>query len=121
MKSLVKEYIEHKKYGRGLIISEDTGKITVEFDLQKENKIFQFPDSFEQYLKFEDKSLQEEILMLVQAKKSQVAEDNEIKRLEYIRQEEEKKQEELEQKKKSRKSTAVKKAKITKQTVLMKE
>jgi hypothetical protein len=113
MKSLKNEYVEHIKFGRGLIINEETGRITVEFDALTGIKKFQFPDSFEQFLTFDDKSLQEESLILVQAKKQRIAEEYEKKRLELGRQEEERKMEELELKKK-RKTAKRKETKVVK-------
>ena len=115
MKSLKNNYVVHKRFGRGMIIGEDTGKVTVEFDSQTENKIFQFPDAFEQFLKFEDKSLQEESLILVQAKKQQKIERNARKRLELEKQEAGRKEEELKEKKKKAKTMKDKKPKVIKQ------
>ena len=114
MKSLKNNYVVHKRFGRGMIIGEDTGKVTVEFDSQTENKIFQFPDAFEQFLKFEDKSLQEESLILVQAKKQQKIERNARKRLELEKQEAGRKEEELKEKKKKAKTMKDKKPKVIK-------
>jgi hypothetical protein len=113
MKSLRNEYVEHIKYGRGLIIDEETGRVTVEFDSLSGIKKFQFPDSFEQFLTFEDKSLQEDSLRLIDTKKQQVVEEYEKKRLELERQEEERKIEELELKK-QRKIAKRKDAKVVK-------
>ncbi len=117
MKLLVNEYVEHKKFGRGLITNEEKGKITVDFDSQIGNKIFLFPDAFEQFLEFEDKSLQEESLTLVQDKKRLLTVENERKWLEHKRLEEERKQEELVERKKNRKTATVKKPKVAKQTI----
>ncbi|MDF2944554.1 MAG: hypothetical protein K0S01_3412 [Herbinix sp.] len=111
MKSLMNEYVEHKKFGRGLIVGEEEGKIKVEFGSHSGNKIFQLPDAFEQFLEFDDKSLQEESLMLVQAKKQLIAEESERKQQEQERQEEERKEEEQEQLKKKRKTTKQKNTK----------
>jgi hypothetical protein len=105
MRSIVHEYVEHKKYGRGRIISEDIGKITVEFISQFEKKLFQFPDAFEQFLKFEDQSLEEECLLLLQSKKQEIEEEQERKLLESKKLNEERKKEESESKKKSNKVT----------------
>jgi len=117
MESLMNEYVEHKKYGHGLIIGEETGNITVKFDSQTGNRIFQFPEAFEQFLVFQNELLEEKCLILLQAKKEQLAEENERKRLEYERQEVERKIEELEEKNKKKKTTRKKETKVTKQTV----
>ncbi|MHB8132348.1 MAG: hypothetical protein ACYDEX_25630 [Mobilitalea sp.] len=117
MKSLMNEYVQHEKFGRGLIIAEEAGKITVEFDSQPENKKFQFPDSFEQFLEFENKALKEESLILIQAKNQLIAEEDERKRMEYERLKEERKKEELELLKKKRKITKPKEPKVVRQSV----
>lgn len=108
MKSLKNEYVDHIKFGRGLIVSEETGKITVEFTGVPGNKIFQFPDAFEQFLKFEDNSLQEESLSILDGKKQLIAEEIERIQSDRKRQEEEKRIEELELKKKYKKTKKVK-------------
>jgi len=115
MKSLMNEYVEHNKFGRGLIIGVEAGKIKVEFNSQSGSKKFQYPDSFDQFLEFDDKSLQEESLILIQAKKQLIEEENERKRLEYERLKEERKKEELELVKKKRKAVKHKDQKVVKQ------
>jgi hypothetical protein len=115
MKSLINEHVEHIKFGEGLIICEEHGKITVEFPSQTGKKLFQYPDAFERYLKFDDSSLQAESLLILQDKKNQEEEENERRRLEYERKELERKKEELLQKKlskKTSKTTKIKKASV---------
>jgi hypothetical protein len=117
MKSLINECIEHKKYGRGIIIDEEAGKITVEFAKPIGNKMFQFPDAVEQYLKFAESSLQEESLLLFESKKQMIAEENERRKLEQKRLEEERLLEEMEQKKKYKQTAKSRAASAVKKTV----
>jgi hypothetical protein len=108
------EYVEHKKYGRGLIIREESGRVTVEFETKFGMKMFQFPEAFEDFLMFENQTLQEECLVLRQAKKQQIAEENERKHEETLRQEKEKKKEVLDLKKSKAKVAKDSKTKVVK-------
>lgn len=117
MKALINEYVDHIKFGRGMIVGEDTGRISVEFTKPAETKMFQLPEAFEQFLKFEDSSLQDECLLLIQNKKQQKAEELEQRRLEQKKIEDELLVEELEKKKKYKKSVKVKTTKVKKKVV----
>lgn len=117
MKALINEYVDHIKFGRGMIVNEDTGKISVEFAKQTGIKMFQLPEAFEQFLKFEDSSLQAECQLLIQNKKQQKAEELELRRLQQKKIEDELLVEELEKKKKYKKSVKVKTTKVKKQAV----
>ena len=116
MKYLLNKYVNHKKFGRGVVIEEQEGKIIVEFDMPFDKKLFQFPEAFENFLKIEDESLNIEIQRLLQNRKQQIEEEKERKRLEREKEEEERMQEELElaeltKKKKTVKGKRTKKAK----------
>lgn len=116
MKVLLNKYVEHIKYGRGMIIKEDTGKITVEFHKEKGNKKFLYPEAFEHFLKFEDSILQEESLLLLQSKTKLIAEEKERLRLEQKRLEEEQRLEARKQKKKQKPANKAKKTKVENET-----
>jgi len=117
MKSLINENVEHITFGKGLIIEEEIGKITVEFHNQVGNKRFQFPDAFEQYLRFEESSLQAESLTMIESKKQKLEDEKEKRRLELARlNEEERVLEELDRKKKYKRTTKKKVTNVVKKT-----
>ena len=120
MKSIVNEKVEHVKYGGGKIISEESGKIVVEFKNDITKKMFLFPDAFYEFLKFDNKTLQEEYVKLAQDKKKRLDEEAEEQRQETQRQEDELRREKAELTKKKKKAPskakpkAAPKAKIAK-------
>lgn len=116
MKPIINEYIVHKSFGRGLVTKEGKGKITVEFTGQVGDKIFQYPDALEKFLSFEDISLQEESLLMLQTKR-QIHQEEERVRLEQKRMEEERLLKELEQKKKNKKTSRTKATGTVRKTV----
>lgn len=122
MKSLINENVEHITFGKGLIIEEETGKITVEFHNQVGNKRFQFPDAFEQYLRFEESSLQEESLFMIESRRQKLEEEREIKRLELMKlNEEERLLEELNRKNKYKRASKARAAKVVKKKASISE
>lgn len=118
MKSLINENVEHIRFGKGLIIGEEADRITVEFPDAIGNKRFQFPDAFEQFLRFEENSLQEESLNMIESKKQKLEEEKEKRRLELARlNEEERVLEELDRKKKYKRTAKKRVANVVKKTV----
>ncbi|WP_139133533.1 hypothetical protein [Anaerobium acetethylicum] len=110
MESLINEYVEHKKYGRGIVTGGESGKIEVEFKNGVEKKQFLFPDSFDGFLILDNEVLEAECLLMVQEKKQVLAKEAEEKRLEYKRLKEERRKE---------KTKSVKKKKSTTKSVVL--
>lgn len=59
--------VNHKSFGKGLVISQQGKYITVQFDSVK--KIFVYPDAFENFLTLEDGSVPNEIMVDIEASK----------------------------------------------------
>lgn len=54
----VNNRVVHKKFGKGVIMGMEENRIYVCFDENGETKVFPYPKAFENYLSYEDESLQ---------------------------------------------------------------
>ncbi|MDO3411635.1 hypothetical protein QWJ34_17870 [Saccharibacillus sp. CPCC 101409] len=68
------EQVLHASFGTGKIIGAEEDKITVRFDDKTGDKEFMYPEAFEQYLKMQDPSKQEQMDEEVRQKKERTAE-----------------------------------------------
>ena len=59
--------VNHKTFGKGTVVSYQGKYMTVKFD--KAQKIFVYPDAFENFLTLEDGSVSEEIIVDIRAVK----------------------------------------------------
>jgi len=59
---LLNEKVKHKIFGDGVVTGVSPKRIEVSFPESNEVKLFQYPDSFEKYLKIADKTKQKDIL-----------------------------------------------------------
>ena len=111
MKEILNKKVIHKIFGCGIVTEvEDEDKITINFEKSSEIKKFQYPDVFEEFLKFEDEQLQESSLKLIQEKREKIAFEKEENRINRIMEIEEEKKEKLELKKKQLKEAKAEKA-----------
>jgi hypothetical protein len=117
MISLVNEKIEHIKFGKGTIVSEDKVSITIDFGQGLGIKSFLFPEAFEKFLKLENNTLQEECLDFVMKKKEALEQEA----FEKHEAEKRKEQERLEEERKIKSESSKKKRSITKKAVMKKE
>lgn len=98
MEKLINKKVIHKNFGMGIIIetiNHETG-IIVKFDALSESKKFQFPEAFENFLRFEDESLQEESITLLKEKKRIEYIEKEQSRIEHEKEYEQYRKEQLE-------------------------
>ncbi len=62
---LVNQRIDHVRFGEGVVVSNENGKMTVRFSANGETKSFIYPDAFEKFMKVQDptikKSVQKEL------------------------------------------------------------
>ena len=105
MEKMLNEKVENKKYGVGTIVDIIDNKITVRFEGLEEEKIFKYPDAFDGFLKFENKTLEEKSLKDIKDKKNTLAIEKAEKMLTDAREDEEKRKEKLEIAKEKRKAT----------------
>ena len=77
---LISEKVEHKKYGIGVITESNDDKIMVPFQKETENKMFQYPESFGNFLKAVNPAVQEDVMEDYEKKQK----ENELER-EHIR------------------------------------
>jgi hypothetical protein len=105
MEKMLNEKVENKKYGVGTIVDIIDNKITVRFEGLEEEKIFKYPDAFDGFLKFENKTLEEKSLKDIKDKKNSLAIEKAEKMLTDAREDEEKRKEKLEIAKEKRKAT----------------
>jgi hypothetical protein len=88
---MLNELVLHNRFGKGKVIEQTGNHIRIEFFEPEETKIFQYPDSFENFLRFENDQLQSGVindLSIIRDLKQ--AEENK-KILEYQKQEDERK------------------------------
>ena len=90
MNELINQKVKHIRFSTGKVIGivgED--KIIVEFDSLERNLKFKYPEAFEKFLEFENKSLQEKALKQLEEKKALIKKEIEEKILELNREYEE--------------------------------
>ena len=104
MEKMLNEKVENRKYGVGTIVDIIDNKITVRFEGLEEGKIFKYPDAFDGFLKFENKTLEEKALKDIKDKKNILAIEKAEKMLTDAREDEEKRKEKLEIAKEKRKA-----------------
>ncbi|MDF2588467.1 MAG: hypothetical protein K0S41_2308 [Anaerocolumna sp.] len=88
---MVNELILHSRFGKGKVIEVLGNHIKIDFFESKSTKIFQYPDSFEKYLTFENDRLQQEVLQDLTKICERKLEEETRKLVEYQKQEEERK------------------------------
>lgn len=77
MGNYIGETIIHKSFGKGTITNIDNDKVTLNFNGTE--KLFQYPDVFEKFAKFDDEDKQADVVNLVEEKKKQKQEEAERK------------------------------------------
>lgn len=101
---MLNEKVKHIKFGEGTISDiSDAGRISVSFKGTEEEKVFQYPNGFKNFLKFEDNSLQEKALEDLEESTKQKQMEKEKSRLEFEAKFEEEKNIRLELEKEKRK------------------
>ena len=66
---MINERISNKSFGLGTITSIENNYIHVVFDNKDyDEKIFNYPESFDKFLKFEDKALQSKVTAEIEVK-----------------------------------------------------
>lgn len=98
----------HKKFGRGTVIDEAGGYLTIAFDSAKKEKIFKYPDSFGKFLVFADEKLQKEAKRQFAIVDEKRRKEEEEKLAAYIKAEQERKKEKEELLKKKRREARAK-------------
>lgn len=104
MEKMLNEKVENKKYGTGTIVNTGDSKITVKFQELEEEKIFKYPDAFDGFLKFENKTLEGKALEDIKNKKDRLAIEKAEKMIVDAKEDEEKRKEKLEIAKEKRKA-----------------
>lgn len=113
--------VTHQKFGRGKIVKEVKGYITVAFENMEEVKTFKYPDSFDKFLVFENAKLQEEAVKKFCIIETQREEEEAGKRAKYAEIAAEQANEKLELLKKKRKVAKAKIEREKKQRLKLKE
>lgn len=104
MEKMLNEKVENKKYGMGTIVNTNDNKFIVRFEEIEEEKMFKYPDAFDGFLKFENKTLEVKALKDIKDKKDGIAIDKAEKMITDAREDEEKRKEKLEIAKEKRKA-----------------
>ena len=104
MERMLNEKVENKKYGIGTIVDIKDSKLTVRFQELEAEKIFKYTDAFDGFLKFENKSLEEEAVKDIKDKKDKLAIERTEKMISDAKEDEEKRKEKLEIAKEKRKA-----------------
>lgn len=113
--------VTHQKFGRGKIVKEVKGYITVAFENMGEVKTFKYPDSFDKFLVFENAKLQEEAVKKFCIIETQREEEEAGRRAKYAEIAAEQANEKLELLKKKRKVAKAKIEREKKQRLKLKE
>ena len=100
MKTLLHERVNHKRFGEGIIIMEEEEQIIVDFAKMGCKKTFQYPEAFECFLSIQNPGLKKGIAADVEDKKSDLAAQKVVQRLEFEKKMEDRRLEKIEQKKK---------------------
>ena len=70
---LLGQEVKHKKYGNGVVVEQQDNKVAVAF--QEGQKLFVFPDAFQQYLVICDAKLKKEIEVLNKQRQKEMQEE----------------------------------------------
>ena len=103
--NLINENVKHTKFGSGVIVDIEEGRVVVKFAAEEEKRSFIFPDAFESFLELENAQIQKDVLKQLDQKKDKAALDKQVKIDEYKKKEEELKEEKLELAKSKKKTT----------------
>lgn len=98
----------HKRFGRGTVMDESGGYLTIAFDGMEKEKVFKYPDSFGKFLVFTDEKLQEEAKRQFRIVDKKRKKEEEEKLAAYLRAEQERKKEKEELLKKKRREARAK-------------
>jgi hypothetical protein len=81
--NIVNEKIRHILFGEGKVISQEEGRISIQFHEQYGEKQFIYPDAFEKYLKLYDSDLEMSVLEKLHDKQAQIEEEELQKQQQY--------------------------------------
>jgi hypothetical protein len=86
--NILNEKIQHKTFGEGTVINQDTSKISIAFREQYGVKQFIYPDAFEEFLKLNNSDLESSVVQElhekqahIEAKRLQKHQEDEVNRL----------------------------------------
>jgi len=105
---LMNTNVTHKKYGIGEIIEVNDKIIIIKFDECEDIKKFIYPDSFDGFMTFQNKKLQDDTMRLLETEEAKKRVEEELKRQEFEKIEEEKRIENNGKLKKQKKATKAK-------------
>jgi len=108
MDCLVNTNVTHRKYGKGNIILVNDKILIIKFDEIEEYKKFIYPDSFDGFMTFQNKKLQDDAIRLLEIEKAKKRDEAELKRQTYEKVEEEKRIEKSNKLKRQRKAAKAK-------------
>lgn len=81
--NIVNERVKHILFGEGKVISQEDGRISIQFCEQYGEKQFLYPDAFENYLKLYDSDMEMSVLEELHNKQAQIEMEKLQKQQEY--------------------------------------